>query len=417
MSDTIVIGSGLAGLTAAIRLSQAGQSVTLLSFGMGGIQLGQGTIDVLGYGSTGDLIKRPFDQLADFTSTQPGHPYNQLNQVKTAIDWFADLLLDLLEKTEGENQLVPTALGAMRPTYLVQPSMVWPEPDSVAIVGPRQIKDFYPDLVAANLAKTAQVKAIPYHIDLPARSGEVDSSPVNYAKALDNQEFLNHFADQLEKLVSDEAAVCLPAILGLHTPAHQYLSQVLKRPVVEALVGPPSIPGMRLNIALTEIAQAGGVRIIFGSKVSGFQADRGTIQAVILHQAGYDKAYRADNFVYAGGGFESGALAMDSYGQVSETVFDLPLRGLDQDLITGDYWGDQKLFAVGVGVDSSMRPLDLDGHLVYQNLYAVGGLLASAIRWSEKSGDGIAVASAFTAANHILGAGAPAWSTDNEGSK
>ena len=39
---------------------------------------------------------------------------------------------------------------------------------------------------------------------------------------------------------------------------------------------------------------------------------------------------------------------------------------------------------------------------MYENLYAVGGLLAGAIRWREKSGEGIALASALAAADSIL---------------
>ena len=209
----------------------------------------------------------------------------------------------------------------------------------------------------------------------------------------------------------------MPAVLGLKNMAYDYLSHWLHRPVVEVLVAPPSIPGMRLNNALTAVAQAAGVRIIIGSKVTGFKASQGRVTSVRLHQAGADKDYSADNFVYAGGGFESGSLAMDSFGHVSETLFDLPLRGTKSDLITGDYWGDQLLFAAGVVVDKGMRPVDSKGQVVYRNLYAVGGLLAGAIRWSEMSGDGIAVASAFAAAKQILKEPKSGGLAKTEGSK
>ena len=187
MTDTVVIGAGLAGLTAAIRLAESGQSVSLLTFGVGGVQLGQGTVDVLGYRDD-KLVSEPFADLAKNASKNEGHPYSILDSstVEQAVDWFAAQVPNLLLPGDKKNHLVPTALGAMRPTYLRQPSMVWPDVPSVAVVGPRQIKDFYPELVAANLEKTAQVTAAGYHIDLPAREGEVDSSPIVYAQALDN---------------------------------------------------------------------------------------------------------------------------------------------------------------------------------------------------------------------------------------
>ena len=51
-SRVIVIGAGVAGLTAALRLARAGLNVTLLTKGVGGLQLSQGTVDVLGYSPT-----------------------------------------------------------------------------------------------------------------------------------------------------------------------------------------------------------------------------------------------------------------------------------------------------------------------------------------------------------------------------
>ena len=44
-----VIGAGLAGLVTALRLRRAGARVTLVTKGVGGLQLGHGTIDLLGY--------------------------------------------------------------------------------------------------------------------------------------------------------------------------------------------------------------------------------------------------------------------------------------------------------------------------------------------------------------------------------
>ena len=113
----------------------------------------------------------------------------------------------------------------------------------------------------------------------------------------------------------------------------------------------------------------------------------------------------AKHFVYAGGGFESGTLNVDSYWKVKERAFDLPLVIPEGPLVHEDYWGpNQPLFEVGVRVDSQMRVLDTSGAPLYQNLYATGGLLAGATRWREKSGDGIALASALRACDTILGA-------------
>ena len=48
-----------------------------------------------------------------------------------------------------------------------------------------------------------------------------------------------------------------------------------------------------------------------------------------------------------------------------------------------------------------MRVVEPGGAPVYDNLWAAGGVLAGAQRWSEKSGEGIALGSAVKAADAI----------------
>jgi glycerol-3-phosphate dehydrogenase subunit B len=141
-----------------------------------------------------------------------------------------------------------------------------------------------------------------------------------------------------------------------------------------------------------------------GSRTVGFRAADGVIKGVTIETAGAPREFTADAFLLAAGGFESGALAMDSHGTVTETLFGLPLAGLDaQPLVHGDYWGaEQPLFRVGVRVAGDMRVLDGAGAIVHPNLYAAGGIIGGSSRWAEKSGDGIALGSAVLAADSIL---------------
>ena len=57
MRDAVVIGAGLAGLTAALRLAHGGAKVTLVTKGIGGLQLSQGTVDLLGYSDSGRVAQ------------------------------------------------------------------------------------------------------------------------------------------------------------------------------------------------------------------------------------------------------------------------------------------------------------------------------------------------------------------------
>ena len=415
MTRVVVIGAGIAGLVAACRLARAGASVALLNKGTGGLQLSQGTVDILGYDP--GRVERPLDALAGFAEANPGHPYAHLDAgaVGQAVEYLRELVgADLLVGDPAVNLQLPTAAGAVRPTALASPSMTAGACVADArfvIVGLRQLKDFYPELVAHNLNRTdlpggGRLTARAAMLDFAARDGEVDSSGLTYARALDDPATRGRFAAAVKALVRDGETVGLPAVLGLdvHTAWSEIAEQV-EAEVFEIPLPPPSIPGMRLNRALLAAAKAAGVRTVPGSRVTGFRASSGSVRSVQLAAAGGVREFTADAFVLASGGFESGALNADSYHNVRETVFDLPLRIPDGALVHGDYWGDpQPLFAIGVETDAEMRVRHPGGDPVYGNLYAAGGILAGATRWQEKSGEGIAAASAVRAADSLLAA-------------
>ena len=145
------------------------------------------------------------------------------------------------------------------------------------------------------------------------------------------------------------------------------------------------------------------VRWILGSRVVGIHGHDGIVQSVDVATSGHVSTLPAGAVVYAPGGFESGALQLDSRGVVSEAYLGLPVRVPDGELVVADRRAEQPLFRAGLAVDDCMRVLDAAGRPVYRNLYAAGGVLAGAMRWTEKSGEGIAAASAIRAADVIGG--------------
>lgn len=413
MTRAVVIGAGLAGLVAAIRLAEGGVRVALLTKGTGGLQLGQGTVDILGYAP--DRVSRPLDALAGFAASHPGHPYAVLDAalVRDAVGYCQALAgPELLVGDPDINLQLPTAVGAVRPTALAGPSMTAGACVAGArfvLVGLRQLKDFYPELVAGNLNRTdlpggGRLTARAVMLDFAAREGEVDSFGLTYARMLDDPAYRARFAAAVRAVVEPGETVGLPAVLGLDDlGAWADLAEQIGAPVFEIPLPPPGVPGMRLNRVLTAKAKAAGVRLVPGSNVTGFSTAGDAVRSVRLATAGGPRDFVADAFVLATGGFEAGALHADSYHHLHESVFDLPLRTPEGRLVHGDYWGDpQPLFTVGVETDESMLVRHPGGGPVYPNLYAAGGILAGATRWQEKSGEGIAVASAVRAADSIL---------------
>ena len=72
--DTVVVGVGLAGLVAALRLTEQGQRVLVVARGVGATHLAPATIDVLGYVKDA-RVDSPSTSLPSLIASEPAHPY------------------------------------------------------------------------------------------------------------------------------------------------------------------------------------------------------------------------------------------------------------------------------------------------------------------------------------------------------
>jgi glycerol-3-phosphate dehydrogenase subunit B len=197
-------------------------------------------------------------------------------------------------------------------------------------------------------------------------------------------------------------------MLGLRDPhgAWSDLAHRLGRPVFEIPTLPPSVPGMRLYEILRSTLRRAGGRLVLGAEVVSCERDGSRVASVATGAAGHDARYAAPWFVLAAGGFNSGAIELDSRWATHERVLGLPLRGVPepgQPRFVGDYLAEQPMARVGVAVDGELRAEGVE------NVVVVGAALPGAVPWREGSGEGIALASGSHAAQLVLArSGAPA---------
>jgi len=118
---------------------------------------------------------------------------------------------------------------------------------------------------------------------------------------------------------------------------------------------------------------------------------------------GKEHTYAAKSFILATGGYYSGGLEVLDNNKVQEPIFHLPVKVMSQ---KEDEWANVELFSnqkqpfalAGVTVNHKMCPIDEHGETVLKNVFVTGRNLCGYDFCFEKSGNGVALASAYQAA-------------------
>lgn len=417
-TEVLVIGAGLAGLTAAWQAAAAGRRVRVVAAGWGATHWHTGCIDVLGYvadraGPVRDL-RTAVERLV---TAQPDHPYartgvERLEEALQALQALAAAAGYPLEGSLGRNWLLPSAAGAFRPTCLAPATMTAGDLDDDApmlIVGFRHLPDFYANVVAANLSAQGMAAR---HVTLELASLErrnFTTAPI-LAGLMEQPLFQAEVAGALKGELGDAARVGFPAVLGLDRAPWVLgeMARILGRPVFEIPGLAPSVPGMRLQRMLRAAVVDAGGEIYEGLEAVGSEREGARATAVWTAAAARRKAHRARRFVLATGGILGGGITTDHRGGVREVVFDLPLAApADR-----REWFRQRfldpaghpIYRAGVPVDERFRPVEPDGVPVYENVLAAGTTLAGGDVIRERSLDGVALATGYAVGRLVGGA-------------
>ena len=427
MAKVIVVGAGVSGLLAACFAADRGHEVKVLAYGLGALTVAGGIIDLFGYDEHGSLISDPLKHIE--TLKKP-HPYALLGaeRVNEALEAFKALTAEQNYHYLGDghhNQKVPTAIGSFKPSCLIPPSIdgqIIFERPKILVVGFNLLKDYYPKLIAKNLkhffgdAKGIDIQEV--ILDWPTGRA--------YRTSVGQLNFIN----QLKGKCGPDTTLIIPPILGerpeLAAGIQEHIEQELNTKMVEVSAIPPSVTGLRLDHLLRRACEQRHIEIIDKAQVIGFtglKADapkdmpheyskvRGICQSLITGGYGREREYSADAFIIATGGvFGSGLVS--AMGKMYEPIFDLeiPVPAEQKD------WSHQYLFcgkpqpfaAYGVAVNEHLQPIDpLDPQeqVLLHNVQFVGRSLRGYDFCFEKSGNGVAVTTAYQAAcelEHIL---------------
>jgi glycerol-3-phosphate dehydrogenase subunit B len=415
--DVLVVGDGLAGRIAAICASRAGARTRLVSESASTLQHASGLVDLLGYTPDGEgPLAAPLDALS---ALPDAHPYRRAGReaVEAGFALFDDVAGDTYRGSHtSKNALVPTGGGRVKPTarypHSVAPGLAG-EGRDVLLVGLAELPTFDAERAAAHLDDVFAGEVRGATVQFPADL-DADATVTRFAHLLDSDERASDgsgtvrrvLAERIEPHLSGQSRVGLPAVLGRdHTDeVRAAIERVLATDVFEIPMGPPSVPGLRLDDLLAAAVDSAGVLVETGNPVVGFEhsgdssADGDTVEHVTVDRSGAEVPYTASQYVLATGGLVGTGIESDRE-RVREPVFDCHVAHPPDryDWFEAEAFGAHPFARFGVDPDAELRPLDADGRPEFGNLRAAGAVLGNYDFAAEKSGSGVSLATGYRA--------------------
>ena len=402
--DLIVIGTGLAGLTAARTAVATGAKVLITGRGMGALTLFGNTIDLLGAIPPGmDMA----EGIAPWIAAHPEHPYARTGWagIESALADFRGLFpppYSFAAAGPG-NALLPTGAGTMRPTYLIPVTMAAGAamtPAETLIVGLRGFKDFQGDTVSLHLKCRGAILSLP-------RYGLEGLTAPALARLMDEPSFRERLGEALRQQMAGERFIGLPSVSGLRDTAGvlKTLEEITGARVFEIPMLPPSIPGMRVFHRFRAELIAKGATFLMGHLVSGTNVKEGRCEGITIQNPPLATEYRADRYILATGRFLGGGLWADME-RIVEPLFHLPVfQPGERGKWFSEHFFDPEAHPIhraGIVTDADLRPVDDTGRVVLENVRAAGSILAHHQAIDEKSREGIDIATGYLAAKRAL---------------
>ena len=369
--NTVIIGGGLAGLTAGISLQMAGKSTAIISEGQNALHFFSGSLESME--EAPQRVVDLFAQAGIALHYNPGYRLMPMGTLKKSTLSLEDISL-FPETKIGNKALIVSFSG---------------------------YHDFFCGFLQEGLEKQGvqcrvQLLSLPELEHLEKSPSEMRS--VQIARTMDL--IWENVVREIRILLRDEDTVILPQVFGLKdTSVLSRIRQGIPAQVVFTGTLPPSVPGIRTQMLLKRRYELLGGTYLMGDQATGAHIHEGAIHSIVTHNLG-NHFMEAENFILASGSFFSKGLRSNPF-EISEPVFGLDVEQAEDrsDWYNPEFMREQPYMKYGVTTDASLHAIK--GGEPIKNLYAIGSILGET-RPELGTGGGLAIRSALEVADQIL---------------
>lgn len=407
--DIVIIGGGLSGLMAGIKLVKRGFSVAIVSAGQSALHFYSGSFGLLG-NIDGEEVCNPLDAIERLPES---HPYKKIGA--DAIPMLAEEAKILLSEagltftgTHFKNHYRLSPFGMCEPAWLTLSDYAacdnlgetgW---KNATIINFKGFPDFFPAFIADGMSKH-RLKCNIEVIDIPEISSRLenfsDTRATTIARLLKG-ETLETLAGYINRVASTSDVVIIPGVLGLDSGKPMDLLRKMVTPQVMCV---PTVPltvcGVRSQNCLRRYFEKLGGTYFIDDKVLNGDFDGNILKAVSTVKL-EDSPLEASKFILSTGSFFSQGL-VSTPDSISEPVLDSDLTAIppSDEWSRKNFFESQPFMKFGVETDKDFK-IKIKGQQI-DNVYAIGSLLGGADSVKEGSGGGIAILTALQVANSI----------------
>jgi glycerol-3-phosphate dehydrogenase subunit B len=412
-----IIGSGLAGITAAAFARRAGLKAVVVSGGKGSTSLGSGALDIAGdqlkHTLTKDMAHADLKtNIKELLRQNPGHPYGLIDKNKQPLSVIKDAVELLFSEgddlpLEGDlqkNRSCFTSLGTVKFTALHPKNIAGPsipgigKPLVLSLSGLTEFDaEMWAKIAADNMGRLGY--------DFEPQTGQVlfmndreRTSPVFKSEIEKNRD---EFIDAICSCANenkDYSSVVIPPVLPGNSRSEIFwlIGEKLNVPIYGLLSLPPSVPGMEISRHISARAKELGVEFVKG-RANDFETDGKKVTSLFVVRNEIKTKVDADAFILASGMYIGGGI--NKTGDFCESVFGLPVylgekpaRNIYIEKMLGRHVNEQhELFEAGVKTDKMLRPLGTENSPAFENLFAAGSVLSGYNYLTDGTGSGTAM--------------------------